>query len=119
MAFVSDKELRVLDPDRGFELFRTTGGSDGRIGRKLIAPGGECTFGSYLSFRDANLPERQLRPEISRTGVWRLRNAGPPLLGTTLRETYEILREAVLAERLHHSQDVNWAVVIPTNLGDE
>ena len=115
MAFVSDMiNLRPRDPERGFELFTTTGGSDGRIGYRLAAPDGECRFDVYSRVRDANPAELARRPEIAKTIVIEVSNAGPALPGLSWKGTYEVLREALLAERLSPRHDeVNWVVMVP------
>jgi hypothetical protein len=115
--FVSDiSTLRTFDPDRGLELFSDSASSDGRQGFRLVAPDGECKFDAFLSFRDATEEERRARPGIDRTAVYTLSNAHPPLPGLNHSETYEILREAVLARRLSTRDDeVNWAAIIPTS----
>ncbi|HEY6816626.1 MAG TPA: hypothetical protein VI168_13885 [Croceibacterium sp.] len=119
MTFIFDPATRlVFDPKRGFELVSGFGGPEGRVGWKLVTRNGQCAFDSYLSFRDANASERAKRPEIERTGVWQLANATPPLAGMTLRETYEVLREALVAWELGRAQDdVNWEIRVPGPAG--
>ena len=119
MAFIFDPDTRqVCDPERGFELVSNGGGPDGRIGWKLVTRDGPCAFDSYLSFRNADPSEHALRPEIETTGVWQLRNATPPLAGMTLRETYEVLREALSAWELGRGlDDVNWEICVPGPAG--
>jgi hypothetical protein len=115
MTFISDMNiLRTWDPDRGYELLPTTGGSDGRRGHRITAPGGECHFDVYSRVRDANPAERARRPEIEKTVVYEVSNVGPVLPGLSRKETYEVIREALLAERLSPRHDeVNWAVIVP------
>lgn len=120
MVFVTDpKTLRVIDADRRMELIRTGGGSDGRQGKKLVGPNFECTFDAYRRVRDASPAERRARPEVLETVVWELSNAGPLIPGLSLRQTYELLGEALLAERLSRRHDeVNWTFCLPNNIGE-
>lgn len=63
MNFISDNvNFRTYDPERGYELVRTGGGSDGTYRFRLIGPKGECNF-------SANYFEEHLRPdELERLG---------------------------------------------------
>ena len=63
MVFISDNvNFRTYDPERGYELFRIGGGSDGTYRFRLVGPEGECNFSAHHF-------EEQLRPdEIERLG---------------------------------------------------
>lgn len=116
MTFTTDPvTLRTVDAERQLEFIRTTGGPDGRRGRALLGPGFRCDFDAYLSDRKANEAERLLRPDILRTNVWSLRNAHPTIPGLDRQQTYELLGEAILGERLARHDEVNWSVRFPAN----
>ena len=78
MPFISDnKAFRTYDPERGFELFRVGGGSDGTDEFKITGPGGSQFRFWANSYREQLTDEEalalQLPPEVDPI-VWRIHN---------------------------------------------
>lgn len=121
MAFVADRATsRVVDEERGLELVEVSGGSDGRLGFKLVGDGFECSFDACRRIRTATPVERQARPDVAHTAIWELSNVGSLIPGMTKLQTCQLLAEALLAARFSHRHDeVNWTVLFPHGAYDE
>jgi hypothetical protein len=114
MAFEVDREkFTVEDAERGLSLEHTGGGSDGRGGRVLIGPDFRCTFDVYSHERPATPAELSVRPDLSTTIELEISNISDRIPRMSWEETYDILSEAVAAEKYTKYDDlVNRAVVI-------
>ncbi len=141
MAWIADpKALRTYDPERGLELHKVGGGSDGscdfvihRIGRPnesstwFIKAGSRifelsdpddvlAGFSAYMRARKATEDERSINPDIREFITWKVASGFGPtgwiIKGYSLEESKEIIREAMLAYRYVHGEPAGPAWVI-------
>ena len=71
--FVADrKALRTSDPQTGFELISTGGGSDGSRRFKIIGPNSSCAFTAYMVRTpvEYDSPDVSLVPQIWQVCLW-------------------------------------------------
>lgn len=91
MAFIVDREnFRTYDPERGYELFVTGGGSDGTSRFRLVGPDGETTFSAH-SFGE------RLRPdELRRLGSDYAKKPVVWMVHLWLKEWKSVIRDALI-----------------------
>ena len=97
MSFIVDREnFRTYDPERGYELFQTSGGSDGTYQFELIGREGGCNFSAH-SFGE------RLRPdEIARLGLGYNKEPVVWCIHHWTEDWKPIVREAMTAFLINH-----------------
>lgn len=97
MAFIADRTaLRTYDPERGYELFKRGGGSDGGMDFELVGPDERFFFSAELRFREITADEAALHPNgPSRAEYW-------VTSGSHDERRAQLIREAMRAYKAVH-----------------
>lgn len=120
MAWIADpKALRTYDPERGLELRRVGGGSDGSLRFAVHSIGKPdevlAGFSVHGKARYATEEEKSVNPDLQGIYTREIRTGlGPTgwiIKGYSLEESKKVIREAMLAYRDAHGAPVGPAWV--------